>query len=79
FDKLDIFAYYSFFDNQPMSLLEAMAYGLPVLSNDVGDVPNMMDGPLKKYVAENQNHYGEILSRLIKSEIERKNVQFIEK
>ena len=73
FDKLDIFAYYSFFDNQPMSLLEAMAYGLPVLSNNVGDVPNMMNGPLKKYVAENQNHYEEILSRLIKSEIERKN------
>lgn len=36
--KSDIFVYYSFMDNLPIAILEAMACGLPVITNDVGAV-----------------------------------------
>jgi glycosyltransferase involved in cell wall biosynthesis len=33
----------SFVDNQPLSVLEAMASGMPVVSTDVGDIANMIE------------------------------------
>ena len=47
YDAHSIFLNSSFVDNQPMSLLEAMASGMPVVSTRVGDIPNMVeDGEL---------------------------------
>jgi glycosyltransferase involved in cell wall biosynthesis len=37
-----IFLNSSFVDNQPLSVLEAMASGMPVVSTGVGDIPNMI-------------------------------------
>lgn len=38
----DIFLHASYDDNQPLPLLGAMASGLPVVSTEVGDIPDML-------------------------------------
>jgi len=42
-DRHSIFLNSSIVDNQPLSLLEAMASGMPVVTTGVGDIPNMID------------------------------------
>ena len=42
YDSADVYVNASVLDNQPVSLLEAFASGLPVVSTAVGDVPNMI-------------------------------------
>ena len=42
YDEADIFVNASAIDNQPISILEAFAAGLPVVSTPVGDIPAMM-------------------------------------
>ncbi|ALA59049.1 glycosyltransferase family 4 protein [Nitrospira moscoviensis] len=42
YDSADIFLNASYVDNQPLSLLEAMASGLPIVTTGVGDIPHMM-------------------------------------
>lgn len=41
--SFDLFLNTSQIDNQPVSILEAMALGLPVVSSNVGDIPNMIE------------------------------------
>jgi L-malate glycosyltransferase len=43
YDSHSIFLNASCVDNQPLSVLEAMASGLPVVSTPVGDIPNMVE------------------------------------
>jgi glycosyltransferase involved in cell wall biosynthesis len=42
YDSADVFLNSSFIDNQPLSLLEAMAAGLPIVTTGVGDIVHMM-------------------------------------
>ncbi|MDP2128925.1 MAG: glycosyltransferase family 4 protein [Pseudohongiella sp.] len=42
YDQADIFVNSSVVDNQPLSILEAFAAGLPVISTSVGDIPQMI-------------------------------------
>lgn len=42
-DAEDVFLNSSVIDNQPLSVLEAAACGMPIVSTDVGDVPNMIE------------------------------------
>jgi glycosyltransferase involved in cell wall biosynthesis len=42
YDAHSIFLNSSFVDNQPLSVLEAMASGMPVVTTGVGDIPNMI-------------------------------------
>ena len=41
-DEADIFLNASVVDNQPVSILEAFASGMPVISTPTGDIPNMV-------------------------------------
>lgn len=43
YDRHSVFLNSSFVDNQPLSVLEAMASGMPVVSTPVGDIPNMVE------------------------------------
>ena len=44
YDRADIFVNAALIDNQPVSVLEAFAAGLPVVSSAVGDLPEMLEG-----------------------------------
>lgn len=44
YNKADIFVNSSVIDNQPVSILEAFASGLPVVSTPAGDIPTMLRG-----------------------------------
>jgi glycosyltransferase involved in cell wall biosynthesis len=50
-DSADIMLNASFVDNQPVTLLEAMAAGLPVVTSAVGDIPSLVrDGETGRLV-----------------------------
>lgn len=46
YDAHSIFLNSSLVDNQPLSVLEAMASGMPIVSTAVGDIPNMIEDGL---------------------------------
>lgn len=63
----DIFLYYSFHDNFPNVILEAMACGLPVITSSVGAVSEIIDSGDNGYIAETDEHYLECLLNLMDS------------
>ncbi|MGQ9628536.1 MAG: glycosyltransferase family 4 protein [Anaerolineae bacterium] len=53
----DIFLYYSCQDNFPIVILEAMACGLPVITNDVGAVKEVVESEKDGYIAPSDDAY----------------------
>ena len=56
--KNDLFLYYSVHDNFPIAILEAMALGLPVVTNDVGAVREMIRPGENGYITVSEEDYG---------------------
>lgn len=65
FSDSDIFAYFSYEDNMPIAVMEAMASGLPVITNRVGAVDEIIDSNGDGFIAESYQDYQNILLRLI--------------
>jgi glycosyltransferase involved in cell wall biosynthesis len=61
----DIFLYYSYHDNFPIVILEAMACGLPVITNDVGAVSEIIENEKNGYIAATDEAYLEYLLNLV--------------
>lgn len=72
----DIFLYYSYHDNFPNVVLEAMACGLPVITNNVGAVSEIIDNGENGYIAENDESYLEYLVNLLDAVDLRQKVGF---
>jgi glycosyltransferase involved in cell wall biosynthesis len=53
----DIFVYYSDHDNFPNAILEAMASGLPVITNKVGAVSEIITSGEDGHIAEDEEDY----------------------
>ena len=66
-ENSDIFLYYSNHDNFPNVILEAMASGLPVITNNIGAVPEMICGGEDGYVADNDADYTKYLMDLLEN------------
>jgi len=62
----DIFLYYSYHDAFPIAILEAMASGLPVITNNVGAVSEIIDNGENGYIAESDESYLEYLLNLLR-------------
>jgi len=72
--KSDVFLYHSNLDNFPMAILEAMASGLPVVSNNVGAVPEIIDSGLDGFISESDEGYMEAMDVLLGNEKKREAV-----
>ncbi len=65
FSDSDIFAYFSYEDNMPIAVMEAMTSGLPVVTNQVGAVRELIDNNKDGFIAENHQNYQNILLKLM--------------
>jgi glycosyltransferase involved in cell wall biosynthesis len=64
-EKSDIFLYYSNHDNFPLVILEAMACGLPIISNQVGAIGEIIENEKNGFISVDKNSYSKILCDLI--------------
>lgn len=65
FSKADIFAYCSGFDNMPIAVMEAMAAGLPVISNKVGAIPEIITSAVDGFISPEPADYQYNLNHMI--------------
>ena len=49
----------------PMSMLESMSYGVPIISTPVGEIPNILNKSNSGWLAENEIEFCSIISTLI--------------
>lgn len=73
-NEADIFVYYSFFDNLPNAVIEAMAKGLPVVSNNVGGVGEIINSNKVGFIANTPKQYELSLISLINTASLRKKL-----
>ncbi len=74
FSDSDIFAYFSYEDNMPIAVMEAMASGLPVVTNKVGAVGEIIDSGRDGFVILNHQDYQNTLLKLMNDFDLRKNI-----
>lgn len=65
FKKIDIFTYYSRQDNQPLALMEAMAAGIPLITNQIGATPEITPDGL---VVKDNDEYTQKLKDLLENQ-----------
>jgi len=71
-EDCDIFINTTNFDNTPVSVMEAMALGLPVVSTDVGGMPFLIESGIDGILVEKEN--AEVMSNEISKLIKNNNV-----
>lgn len=65
FSDSDIFAYYSLEDNMPITVMEAMASGLPVITNQIGAVDEIIDSGKNGFITSSRQDYQNIMLKLM--------------
>jgi glycosyltransferase involved in cell wall biosynthesis len=73
YPRMDIFALSSDTEQMPLSVLEAMAAGLPVVATAVGDVPQMVSAENREYVVPAQD-FAAALARLADDAAARRSI-----
>lgn len=70
----DIFIYHSIHDNFPNVFLEAMASGLPIITNNVGAVAEIIESNESGFIASERDVYFNTLLELISNHNERRRI-----
>jgi glycosyltransferase involved in cell wall biosynthesis len=65
FSDSDIFAYFSYEDNTPIAILEAMAVGLPVVTNGIGAVNEIINSGKDGFIVSERQNYQNTLLKLM--------------
>lgn len=76
YTSIDIFVLTSLWEGCPLSVLEAMSFGIPVVSFSVGDVPFIIDNEKNGIIIQDRNYkkVAEKIIFLIENEEERKKI-----
>jgi len=74
YENSDVFLYYSYHDNMPNSVLEAMSVGLPVISNIVGALPEMISNEQDGFLAKDEEEYLKYISIVVNNFNHRKKI-----
>ena len=75
-EDYDIFINTTNFDNTPVSILEAMALGLPVISTDVGGIPYLIEDSVTGILVSSNDIQG-MVNRIVKYLDAQKDLQYI--
>lgn len=63
--KSDVFVMTSFYEGLPLSIIEAMSYGLPIIASDVGGNSELVKNNVNGYLIKNRQELEEKLNYLI--------------
>ncbi len=74
FSDSDMFAYFSYEDNMPIAAMEAMASGLPVITNKIGAVDEIIDSGKDGFIVSKRQDYQNVLLKLMSDFDLRKNI-----
>ena len=66
-NKCDIFLLPSKWEGMPMTIIEAMGTGLPVVASNVGGIPNMIDNEINGFIANDLDDFVLVISKLIEN------------
>ncbi|WP_352405039.1 glycosyltransferase [Sporanaerobacter acetigenes] len=73
-NKSDIFILPSKYEGMPMTIIEAMGTGLPVVSRPMGGIPEMIEDGVSGYLCENVEDMKDVLLRLEGNDLERRRI-----
>lgn len=67
YDNADLFIFPSYNEGQPLTILEALAHGLPIISSDVGLIPETISDGINGFIVTDQkaNSYFDYIIKLI--------------
>ena len=68
FKKADIFVHYSFLDILPLVLLEAMNYGLPIISNNFGAASEIIDDKKNGLIINSSGQLARAIKKIIEND-----------
>ena len=63
----DVYILTSFYEGLPISIIEAMSYGLPVVASNVGGNSELVKSEVNGYLINSQNELENVISRFIAS------------
>ena len=72
YQAADVFAFSTFYEHHPFAVLEALATGLPVVTTNVGGIPETIDSGKNGYLVEpfNPRQFSEKILRLLENPAE---------
>lgn len=63
-NESDLFILPSKWEGFPMTIIEALGTGLPVIASNVGGIPNMIDNEINGFIADDIDEYIDIIKKL---------------